>query len=319
MKHPVLPWVTTIITSFNKGPYLAEAVDSALRQDYGSQEVLVIDDGSTDNTRQMAESFGHRVRYVYQDNRGQSNAKNRGIALARGDYIAFLDGDDRWREGKLARQMARMTEHPEVAVVYGRAIAFDHLRGLLPEKGPSGNLPRGRVLDHLMMCNFIPFSSAVVRRACLSTVGGFDEGLRVAEDYDLWLRLAKDHLFDYVDDTLLDYRVGIDQIGSRFPDQLTPAIAVTRRFVDRFYAGHYPRPRVVRQGMAAKYAARGDVLLGQGRHAGALWAHARSLAWDPFRRAAYLALLRDLFPNHYIAGLRSLAKGSPAPERAGRR
>jgi glycosyltransferase involved in cell wall biosynthesis len=279
----------------------------------------VIDDGSTDDTRQVAGSFGDRIRYVYQSNRGQSNAKNHGIAVSSGEFIAFLDGDDRWRPGKLARQVTLLAKHPEVAVVFGRASTFDHLRGRHPARPSSGYcLHRGMVLDRLLVQNFIPFSSSVVRRACLASVGGFDESLRVAEDYDLWLRLAIDHAFEYVDDVLVDYRVGIDQIGSRYVDQLTPSVAVTRHFVQRFYGGRYPRPDVIRQGMAAKYAAHGDMLLSQGRHARALRAHALALAWDPWRPARYAALLRDLVPNRCAACCRSIAGGPADPQGAGR-
>ena len=97
--------VSTVITSYNKGPYLAEAIDSALAQDYPHREILVIDDGSTDHTPEVAGAYEDRIRYIRQENRGPSGAKNRGIIEVRGEFIAFLDGDDRWRPGKLTKQI----------------------------------------------------------------------------------------------------------------------------------------------------------------------------------------------------------------------
>ena len=176
-----------------------------------------------------------------------------------------------------------------------------------------GPFYRGQVLDQLMVHNVIPFSSAVVRRMCLQAIGGFDEGLRVAEDYDLWLRPAMNYAFDYVNDVLLDYRVGIDQIGSRVTDQCTPAVAVTRRFVERFYGGRYPRPGVVRKGNASNMRLTATYSLaaaGTSAHFGPMPCRWRIY----FRPARYLAVLRDLVPNRCVAALRNLL---PSPSERG--
>ncbi len=121
MRDENLPTVSAIITSYNNAPYLAEAIESVLCQDYQPREILVIDDGSTDDTKRVTESFGDQVHYFYKPNGGASSARNSGILLAKGQWIAFLDGDDRWRPGKLRRQLSLLEKAPEAAVVYARS------------------------------------------------------------------------------------------------------------------------------------------------------------------------------------------------------
>ncbi len=290
--------VSTIITSYNKGPYLGEAIESALIQDYTPHEILVIDDGLTDDTRQVAASFGDQIRYVYRPNGGQSSAENYGIRLARGQLIAFLDGDDRWRAGKLRKQVEIFRKNSETAVVYTRSWIFDHRTGSPPAGAwKQQPLRRGRILDYMLVCNFIPFSSSMARKECLIDAGMFDEAVAYGNDYDLWLRVARKYVFDFVDQVLMDYRIGIDQFISRTTNPYDQAIALQRRFVQRFYDGQYPRPEVVRSGIATKYAAHGDMLLGQGRHLQALAAHGRAACLEPWSAARWACVARDFIPN----------------------
>jgi len=303
------PCVSTIITSYNKAPYLGEAVESALRQDHRPHQVLVVDDGSTDNTREIAAGFGERVQYAWQPNGGQSSALNHGIRLARGELIAFLDGDDRWRPGKLSKQVEVFRENPRVAVVYCRAWVFDHRTGLaVPRLQNSSPLINGDILDAMLVANFIPFSSTMARRDRLLEVGMFDESVPFPNDLDLWLRIARGHWFDYVDEELLEYRVGIQQVTSTIDNAYLRALAIQRRFVERFFEGKYPRPSVVRRATAAKHAAHGDLFLARGRHLRAFKAHAMAAAWEPLEPARYFALLRDLIPNRCVAGLWRLCR-----------
>lgn len=307
--HGLPGMVSTVITSYNKGPYLGEAIESALCQDYAPQEIIVVDDGSTDNTREVAAAFGKQVHYVYRPNGGQSSAENHGIRLARGQLIAFLDGDDRWRAGKLRKQIEIFRKNPEVSVVYTRSWIFDHRTGK-PPAGSRKRLPlqRGRILDPLLIWNFIPFSSSMVRKDCLIGVGMFDEAVSFPNDLDLWLRIAHKYSFDFVDEELVEYRVGIEQVTSSMNDAYMRTIAIQRRFVQRFYDGQYPRPGVVRRGVAMKYAAHGDMLLGQGKHLKALAAHGRALCLDPWKPSRWSSVVRDLIPNRLAAPLkRSLA------------
>lgn len=304
------PVVSTVITSYNKGPYLAEAIESALAQDYAPHEIIVVDDGSIDNTQQVVDSFGDLVRYVHQENSGQSSAENHGIRTARGELIAFLDGDDRWRPSKLTKQVAVFRAHPETSVVYTRSWTFDHLTGRGVSVGSCRSvLPRGYVLDHLLPGNFVPFSSSMVRKECIERAGMFDESVHFGNDYDLWLRVAfHGGIFDYVDEELLEYRVGIDQFISRTSDAYYRSLRLQDRFVQRYFGGGYPTPRVHRHAKAVKCACQSDLHLGRGEHLRAFIAQAYSLRWNPLRGQAYIGLLRTLIPNWLVANVRSLIR-----------
>ena len=309
--------VSTVITSYNKGPYLAEAIESALCQDYAYQEVIVVDDGSTDNTRNVAESFRQRIRYYYQTNQGPAGAKNRGILLGIGEYVAFLDGDDRWRPGKLRRQIEAFEKSDRVGVVYGPAATISLTPGDAPKpRSRVSDFCRGQVLDGLIVRNIVPFSSAVVRRRSIVTAGMLDYRLRIADDYEFWLRVALQCEFDFVDEIVVDYRVGVDQIGTRVGsgEYYGCAIQIQREFVDRFFDGKYPRPDVFQRGIAAKYAELGDCLLGAGDHVGAFLAHSRALCLDPWIATRWKGVARDVIPNGAALWLkRVFVKSSTSP------
>lgn len=199
--------VSVVIASYNYGKYLPFALESALGQSYGNIEVIVVDDGSTDDTPQVIEPYlsDPRLRYIRQANAGQPKTKNRGIAESRGEFIAFLDADDIWLLDKLERQMPLFAD-PQVGVVYCRRTWMDEQGGVLP--GNERTLRRGFVLDHIFIDNFVCFSSSVVRRRLLIEHGVFDETLPMGIDYDLWIRLAIRCKFDYVDAPLVRYRTG---------------------------------------------------------------------------------------------------------------
>ncbi|MEK6238099.1 MAG: glycosyltransferase [Planctomycetales bacterium] len=296
--------VTTIITAYNKAPYLAEAIESALRQDFAPHQVVVIDDGSTDETPEVARLYLDRIHYVRQKNRGQSHAKNRGVLEAGTEFVAFLDGDDRWRDGKLSRQVPLLRADAGVGLVCSdRLLLREGEKEAVAVAGES-RLRGGWVLDDVLVDNFVVSSSVVARRDALIAVGLFDEQRRVAEDYDLWLRLARDWKFGHVDEPLVDYRVGIDSIGSRTRDYFPHVMDIQQAFLDKFYDGKFPRPRVVAQASARKYSARGDRLLTAGRHAQAATAFVKAWTLDPsdWRRA--FAVARSLIPNRAAAALK---------------
>ncbi|MCP4711182.1 MAG: glycosyltransferase family 2 protein, partial [Planctomycetes bacterium] len=116
--------ISVIIPTFNRANYIEEAVNSVLSQTYDAIELIIIDDGSTDNTRQLLSEYGDELRYYRQDNQGIAAARNRGVTHATGDYLAFLDSDDIWMKDKLQRQMAVLEQIPQISVVYGHAEQF---------------------------------------------------------------------------------------------------------------------------------------------------------------------------------------------------
>ena len=205
------PEVSVVVTCYNYAHYLEGCIQSILAQTYQNFEIILIDDGSTDGTPDIAGRFQTvpNFFYVRQPNSGQARSKNRGIELARGTYVAFLDADDVWHQEKLEKQIA-LFDQPGVGVVYTGARLMDP-EGNHREVGLVGSYlqPRaGHVAEWLLFDNFVWFSSSVVRKKCLQELGGFDESLPMGIDWDLWLRLSMYWEFAYVNEPLLLYRVG---------------------------------------------------------------------------------------------------------------
>ncbi len=186
-KEPVT--VSIIIPAYNQAHYLGAAIASALGQSYGDVEVIVVDDGSTDNTREVVEQIGDpRLRYVYQENQGLSAARNTGIRHACGTYLSYLDSDDLFLPEKVALLLAVMEERPEVGLVAGQAMPVDEAGS------PAGALfdrPLPDDARELLLHNPLHVGSVLVRRSWQEKAGFFDESLRSYEDWDMWLRLAR--------------------------------------------------------------------------------------------------------------------------------
>lgn len=186
--------IAAVIPTFNYGRFISRAIESALRQTRPPDEILVVDDGSTDDTAQVLAGFGDAVRVMKTPRVGVSLARNRGWRAVDADLIALLDADDNWRPTKLERQLEVMAEYPEViAVGCGNRILDPNGRELMVRFYPNPSRDRGERLRQIATRTAWVGSSnsgVLVRRSVLAQVGGFDETLAAAEDWDLWLRLA---------------------------------------------------------------------------------------------------------------------------------
>ncbi|MEG4036015.1 glycosyltransferase [Microcoleus sp. S36b_A4] len=183
------PQVSVVIPAYNCADYVGQAVDSVLHQTYANWEIIVIDDGSKDDTRLVLEKYGDRIRYIYQQNQGVSIARNHGIELARGEFIAFLDADDYFFPDKLAAQMAVFAARPNLGIVHSGWRLVNSIGEPLKDVKPWQNVPK---LDLEMWLRWKPVlpSAMVFRRQWLERAGGFDPRFPPAEDTDLVLRLA---------------------------------------------------------------------------------------------------------------------------------
>lgn len=183
-----LPLVSVIIPTYNYGRYVGQAIDSALAQSYTNQEVVVVDDGSTDDTRDRLAWYGDRIRVIHQENQGLSAARNTGIREARGDYVAFLDSDDSFHPRKTELQMAYLKLHPAVDLV-GTEMFSDETIVWCPVDPEQ--LPATLITLKAMAIKprFAP-SSVIAHKKCFETVGHFDTALRSVEDRDMWLRIG---------------------------------------------------------------------------------------------------------------------------------
>lgn len=196
-----MPRVSVIIPTYNRRKYVQEAIDSVLAQTFTDYEIIVIDDGSTDGTDEALQvRYGDRIHYEWQENQGESVARNRGIELARGEYIAFLDSDDLWLPEKLEKQITLLSSDSELGAVFCQALAIDR-EGTplsLPFLGDALT-PTDLAVEGLLFRNtVIGPSTLVVAKLVLEQVGGFDSDIRYAEDWDLCLRIRLYRTIDYV-------------------------------------------------------------------------------------------------------------------------
>jgi glycosyltransferase involved in cell wall biosynthesis len=206
-----MPLVSVVIPTYNYARYLPEAIDSALAQTFTDREIIVIDDGSTDDTAQVVRRFGDRVIYEAQVNAGLPAARNRGCALARGEYLAFLDADDVWMPDKLERQLRTLRENPTAVMVCGMMNRIDidgkPLQGIKP-----GLWPGETAMEMLERGTALP-STWVVRRSCFERTGGFDPNLTAMEDYEFAIRVANDGRVICLPGIFANYRVHADSFS----------------------------------------------------------------------------------------------------------
>jgi len=225
------PRVSVIVPSYNAERFLRAALDSALAQEGVALEVLVADDGSTDGTAAILAGYGDRIRVLRQDHRGPAAARNAAAREARGEYVALLDADDRFRPGKLARQAAVLDTRPDVGLVYTGWDVVDADGRPLPHQGWSRE--EGDVLPRLLLGNLAHPVAVMLRRGPMLEVGGFDETLQVNEDWELFLRLAlRGGRWACVDAPLCEYRVH----GGQSHRRVQLVYRTRLRILDGFFA-----------------------------------------------------------------------------------
>jgi glycosyltransferase involved in cell wall biosynthesis len=201
-----MPKVSVVIPAYNSIAYLPETIASVLQQTFTDFEILIVDDGSTDQTVAWANQItDSRVQVIPQPNQGVSVARNTGILHAQGDYVAFLDADDLWEANKLEQQVRYLDTHPDIGWVHSWVSLID------AQSQPVGkllsSLAEGQIWKTLIVRNTIACCSVMVRRSCFSIAGLFDPQIRSAEDWELWIRLAFHYPIGLIKEPLARYRV----------------------------------------------------------------------------------------------------------------
>ncbi|MDD4138029.1 MAG: glycosyltransferase [Methanoregula sp.] len=205
------PVVSVIIPVYNGQRYLAETIDSVIAQNMTDWEIIAVNDGSTDRSPAILEEYTRkepgRIRFVTVKNGGVSRARNAGVALARGTFIAFIDQDDLWAPEKIGQQVAQFNNNEKLGLSFTNESIIDETGTVVLENVLKlGPRQHGKIFECLLFDNFIPISSVMVKKELFLNAGGFNPAFSLAEDYDFLLKIARVAPVDYINEPLLRYR-----------------------------------------------------------------------------------------------------------------
>lgn len=208
-------FISIIIPTFNRSPLLKRALDSVYEQTFLEYEIIVIDDGSTDNTAELIQTQYPSVNYIYQANKGVSCARNKGLEVAKGDWLAFLDSDDEWLPKKLEKQINLLKKHPTNKVCHTEEIWIR--RGVQVNQMKKHQKAGGWIFPQcLPLCAMSP-SSILIHRTVFEDIGYFDPQLPACEDYDLWLRITSKYSVLYINEPQIKkYGGHKDQLSQKY-------------------------------------------------------------------------------------------------------
>jgi glycosyltransferase involved in cell wall biosynthesis len=207
MRKNTRPLVSVIIPNYNHTRFLPNAIQSVLAQHYPNYEIIIVDDGSTDDSREVVAQFGDKVQYIWQNNQGLAGARNTGIRAASGELIGLLDADDEWAPDYLEQMMVMVDKNPDAIVFYCMAQCMDMDGRDLPQFVGGPPLEPGLLYQKLLRANFIIPSTVIFRKKPIVDVGYFDATLRSCEDWDLWLRLLPSFTIRGSHQSLVRYRL----------------------------------------------------------------------------------------------------------------
>jgi glycosyltransferase involved in cell wall biosynthesis len=293
-----MPEVSVIIPTYNCARFLKAAVDSVLAQSFRDFEILVVDDGSTDDTEDVMLRYCSPVHYLRQANKGVSAARNNGIAMSQGRYISFLDADDTYFPQKLERQLTALRTQRGYRACYSAFTVTDEQlkpqranRGLRRDVGLEDLLIRGNVIGSLC--------TVLCERGVFTTTGGFDSAFSQCADWDMWIRVATHTRFTYLDEELVTYRMHGASMSRNVPLFERDSIAVLEK---AFCNGCLPP--ALRTARAAAFGRAYTVLAGSYYHAG---------CYRDFARCAARAVALDVGQLRYMLAFpaRALARHLP--------
>ena len=281
-----MPRVSVIIPTHNRSDFLRHAIASVLNQTYQDFELIIVDDASMDNTAEVVAAVNdERIKFLRHDkNKGGSAARNTGIRASQCDFIAFLDDDDEWLPEKLSKQTEiLLSSPPQVGCVYTGYVDVSMSTGkTVGEYRPT---KRGDLSKALLAANCVGSASSVLlKRECFEKIGLFDESLPCSQDYDLWIRVANEFLFEYVTEPLFRYRTHENKISNNL-EALTKGMEIMAAKY-RDYPLSYYREQYIDLGIM--YCLAGDVYRGRK-------AFFKAIELSPFQLRAYLNLGLSIF------------------------
>lgn len=287
-REEAAPAVTIIIPTYNRRDLLPATLDSVAAQTFKDYEITVVDDGSSDDTRQYIASRPERISYHWQPNQGVAKARNHGLRHTRAEFVAFLDSDDYWQPTFLEETVGRLRREPALALVFTRFTSMNPEGRVLRRHNKQPH--SGEVTAALFASTFIHTSSVVARAWVVRDAGGFDERLTHNEDYDLWLRLSLRHRFGMISEPLCMRRCHMESLSHNgcTPDVLLRKADLLHRFYEA--GGGKPRiePHVANRRLGKVYYTAGKALYRSGRIGEAHDTLRRSLDFNPTRMRTWL-------------------------------
>jgi len=298
-----MPRVSIIVPTFNLARYIGRALESVFGQTYTDYEVIVVDDGSTDNTRDVLALYAGKLRYYHQVNKGVAAARNRGLTQATGELIAYLDADDMWYPGKLERQVAFLDTYKQCRIVHSDTAVIDEKDRVIYSRFNQQTkraVPQGQCLMTLLRHGHIEHLTVVERRECVERTDGFDERLRGVDDYMRWVLLAIEGVeFGYIDEPLAMYRWRAGQFSHTRPYRQTLVTMFELLLSEKGLQARCGREAadLVRNQL---YTVRRDLAYldrTDGRSRDARRQLLGLIREWPFRAQLYVALLKSVFPS----------------------
>lgn len=310
------PRISAIITAFNSADYLRNSIESVLNQSRPVDEILVVDDGSTDETPSIAAAYaGMGVNYVRQENQGPGAARNLGLRSTNGDIVAFLDADDIWMEKKTEIQYDYLSSHPDIGVVSGQKMWWKSGEGGERWIQQYGNIPEAQILREILINNVVGNPSmTLIRRALLDKVGYYNSNLRWGQDWELWIRISASTRFGFVDEPVILYRthetnltsenpmrrldclLGISQNAIRnvTPAWLRPILFMRARGQDYYFRALYAIRKPLSRGRQIGYALASFLIYPWDRTSLRVRTLIRTLVGDNFYQKYKYQVLRQL-------------------------
>ncbi len=233
-----MPKVSVIIPVYNGEKYIKQTLFSVFEQTFKDFEVILVDDGSQDKTKEILKKYNKKIRYIYQENKGTAAARNTGIKAAKGEYIAFLDQDDLWLPQKLEEQVRILDKKPKVGLVFcgsfllceGRLIGFFHAK-----LGVTSTIPAKDVFNQLIEENFIPTLTVLLRKETFDKLGFLREDLVGTDDHEMWLRVAEyGYRFEAVRKKLAIYRIHPEAQSRRFKNMYQNTAKIYDQLLKRY-------------------------------------------------------------------------------------
>ena len=224
------PFVSVIIPTYNRAWILNEAIESVLAQDFKDFELTIVDDGSTDSTRDLLAKYEHTIRIIKKDNGGVSSARNSGIRSSKGDLIAFLDSDDLWLPRKLSNQVNLFRSNPHILISQTEEIWIRNGKRVNP--GKRHQKVSGMIFENSLDLCLVSPSAVMMHRKIFDDIGLFDENLPACEDYDLWLRISSRYPVHLIDTPLIIKRGGHDDQLSKMPGLDKYRISAIKKIID---------------------------------------------------------------------------------------